>query len=132
MAKATRWAVEMAARKEWVVLYDEDFGRWFRDQEVGVQKEILVGVAVLRNRGPQLGRPYVDSINDSAIPNMKEMRLQYKGEPWRILVAFDPNRAAILLVGGCKTGKGNRWHSTHIPIADARIRRHIENLKKDK
>ena len=35
---------------------------------------------------------------------MKELRIQFRGDPWHILFAFDPNRAAILLVGGNKRG----------------------------
>jgi hypothetical protein len=48
--------------------------------------------------------------------------------PWRILFAFDPNRAAILLVGGNKRGD-KRWYKKHLPIADERFRRHLERLE---
>ncbi len=41
--------------------------------------------------------------------------------------AFDPSRAAILLVGGNKQGD-KRWYRKHLPIADARFRRHLEGL----
>jgi hypothetical protein len=58
---------------------------------------------------------------------MKELRVQFRGAPWRILFAFDPNRAAILLVGGNKRGK-KRWYEKHIAIADERFRRHLEGL----
>jgi hypothetical protein len=59
---------------------------------------------------------------------MKELRVQFRGEPWRILFAFDPDRAAILLVGGNKRGD-KRWYKKHLPIADARFRRHLERLE---
>jgi hypothetical protein len=58
---------------------------------------------------------------------MKELRVQYKGEPWRILFAFDLKRNAILLIGGNKTGKKD-WYKSHIPIADERFSRHLERL----
>jgi hypothetical protein len=45
-----------------------------------------------------------------------------------ILFALDPNRAAILLVGGNKRGD-KRWHKEHLPIGDARFRRHLERLE---
>lgn len=47
---------------------------------------------------------------------MKEIRIQYKGKPWRILFIFDPKRQAILLVGGNKTGN-KRWYKENIPLA---------------
>jgi hypothetical protein len=84
----------------------------------------------LRERGPQLGRPYVDTVEGSAFTNMKELRVQFRGDPWRILFAFDPRRSAILLVGGNKRGD-NRWYKKHLPIADERFRRHLERLERD-
>ena len=63
--------------------------------------------------------------------NMKELRVQCKGSPWRILFAFDPDRKAILLVGGDKTGD-ERFYKTNIPIADARFDKHLEELKEAK
>jgi hypothetical protein len=59
---------------------------------------------------------------------MKELRVQYKGDPWRILFAFDPVRRAILLVGGDKTGD-DRWYKKNIPLADARFDKHLEQVK---
>ncbi|WP_210420581.1 type II toxin-antitoxin system RelE/ParE family toxin [Aquisphaera giovannonii] len=47
---------------------------------------------------------------------------------WRILSAFDPNRTAILRIGGNKRGD-RRWYKTFIPIADERFRRHLERLE---
>jgi hypothetical protein len=62
---------------------------------------------------------------------MKELIVQYKGDPWRILFAFDPDRHAILLVGGDKTGD-NRWYKTNIPIADDRFQKHLAELDREK
>jgi len=55
--------------------------------------------------------------------------LQYQGDPWRILFAFDAKRSAILLVGGSKGGD-KRWYKTNIPIADARYTEHLKLLEK--
>ena len=90
--------------------------------------EILAHVALLRERGPQLGRPYVDTVEGSAFSNMKELRVQFRGEPWRILFAFDPARSAILLVGGSQRGD-KRWYKKHLIIPDDRFRRHLERLE---
>ena len=40
---------------------------------------------------------------------MRELRVQHRGKPYRILYAFDPRRCAILLIGGNKTGK-DQWY----------------------
>jgi hypothetical protein len=36
----------------------------------------------------------------------------------RILLAFDPRRTAILLVGGDKTNRWQVWYARMIPVAD--------------
>lgn len=54
----------------------------------------------------------------------------YKGDPWRILFAFDPERQAILLVGGNKTGN-KRWYKENIAIAERRYENYLEQLKEE-
>lgn len=110
------------------LLHDEDFALWLKTLPRPQIAAILKIAAYLREFGPTLGRPYVGKINGSEFSNMKELRVQIAGAPWRVLFAFDPNRTPILLVGGEKTGE-KRWYEKHIPIADARYRRHLEGLK---
>jgi hypothetical protein len=113
---------------DWKVFFDEEFQVWFEALEQGLRDEILVCVGLLKTFGPNLGRPRVDGIKGSAFSNMKELRVQYKGKPWRVLFAFDPKRNAILLVGGNKGGKKD-WYMAHVPIADERFSRHLERLE---
>ena len=61
---------------------------------------------------------------------MRELRTQHEGRPYRTLYAFDPRRAAILLIGGDKTGN-DRWYETHIPMADKLYDAHLDELKKE-
>ncbi len=61
---------------------------------------------------------------------MRELRIQHKGEPYRVLYAFDPNRAAILLVGGVKTGE-DRWYVKHVPLADKLYDAHLLDIAKE-
>jgi hypothetical protein len=112
---------------EWDVELDGDFAEWLAGLEVEVRNEIIAHANLLRERGPQLGRPYVDTLEDSEFANMKELRVQFRGDPWRILFAFDSRRVAILLVGGNKRGD-KRWYKKHLPIADERFRRHVQRL----
>ena len=61
---------------------------------------------------------------------MRELRIQHEGRPYRILYAFDPRRAAILLIGGDKTGN-DRWYGEYIPLADRIYDEHIAQLKQE-
>ena len=61
---------------------------------------------------------------------MRELRIQHQGEPYRILYAFEPRRAAILLIGGKKTGQ-NRWYEEFIPLADRLYDVHLEQLRRE-
>jgi hypothetical protein len=61
---------------------------------------------------------------------MKELRIQHRGRPYRVLFAFDPRRAAILLIGGNKAGKG-RWYEEFVPVADRLYDEHLETLRKE-
>lgn len=61
---------------------------------------------------------------------MRELRTQHSGRPLRTLYAFDPRRAAILLIGGDKTG-ADRWYDTYIPIADRLYDEHLDQLRKE-
>lgn len=54
----------------------------------------------------------------------------YKGEPYRILYTFDPRRAAILLLGGKKTGD-DRWYKSFVPLADKLYDEHLAQLEKE-
>lgn len=49
----------------------------------------------------------------------------------RILFAFDPERRAILLAAGDKTGNWSKWYKTNIPVADDQFDDHLRILKGD-
>jgi hypothetical protein len=61
---------------------------------------------------------------------MRELRVQHQGRPYRVLYAFDPRRAAILLIGGDKTGN-ERWYDEFIPVADRLYDAHLVTLKRE-
>jgi hypothetical protein len=60
--------------------------------------------------------------------NMKELRIQRAGRPYRVLYAFDPRRTAVLLIGGDKTGD-NRWYEKFVPQADKFFDAHLAELQ---
>lgn len=49
----------------------------------------------------------------------------------RVLFAFDPRRAALLLIGGDKT-ENPKWYEEFVPIADDLFDRHLEALEQEK
>jgi hypothetical protein len=61
---------------------------------------------------------------------MRELRIQHQGRPFRVLYAFDPSRAAVLLIGGDKTGEG-RWYEIFVPIADRIYDEHLADMEKE-
>jgi hypothetical protein len=76
-------------------------------------------IYALSRSGPALGRPLVDTITNSKIANLKELRPGSGGRSEvRILFVFDPWRSAILLVAGDKAGSWNRWYARMIPRAE--------------
>jgi hypothetical protein len=73
----------------------------------------------------------VEVITSSELPHMRELRVQSRGKPLRVLYAFDPRRVAILLLGGDKTGD-KRWYDRAVPEADRLYSEHIGALRKEK
>jgi len=94
-------------------------------------KVALAGhVELLKEIGPELGRPHADTLKGSRHANMKELRVQCAGGVWRLAFAFDPRRSAILLVGGDKAGVSEkRFYRTLIATADERLDDHLAALK---
>ena len=90
--------------------------------------DVVAVVGLLEERGPHLGAPHSSGINGSRHSHMRELRVQSGGRPIRIFYAFDPRRAAILLIGGDKTGN-NRFYEQFIPIADDLYDTYIGELK---
>jgi len=103
--------------KTWNVTYVGEFESWFKEQKDETQKDIYAYVLVLAQTGPHLGRPYVDSIKGSKFKNMKELRVQSQGNPYRLFFIFDPMRNAVLLIGGNKKGK-KKFYENMIRQAD--------------
>ncbi len=62
--------------------------------------------------------------------HMRELRVQSGGRPLRIFYAFDPRRAAILLIGGDKTGD-DRFYEKHVPLADDLYDTYLDELRKE-
>jgi hypothetical protein len=114
----------------WDVEYTDEFGLWWETLSEGEQDAIDVVVRLLEERGPQLGYPYGSDVRGSRHAHLRELRVQHRGDPYRILYAFDPRRTAILLVGGKKTGD-DRWYDEFVPLADRLYDEHLDELRRE-
>jgi hypothetical protein len=101
----------------WNIEFTHEFEEWWSGLGQAVQDAIDRSVDTLQEMGPALGRPHADSIKGSRHSQMKELRIQQGGKPYRVFFAFDPRRSAILLIGGCKAGD-KRFYDRMIPLAD--------------
>lgn len=105
-----------------------EFRRWLGG--VGGELDAKVNAAMLRiaAEGPTLGRPHVDVIHASRVHKLKEARID-RGT--RVLFAFDSNRNPVMLVGGDKTGKWNRWYPQKIRLAERLYLDHERSIGKE-
>ena len=115
--------------KHWEIIFHDDFLSEYRGLTVAVQNELVALAVNLSEKGPLLGRPQVDTLKGSRHANMKELRFDASGGVWRIAFAFDPERKAILLVAGNKSGVAQRkFYRDLVRVADARFDGHLKAL----
>ena len=115
----------------WSVEYTNEFGEWWDSLSVAEQESVAASVGLLERLGPDLPFPHSSGIEGSRHGHLRELRIQHRGRPFRILYAFDPGRTAVLLVGGDKSGK-DRWYDEFVPLADRLYDEHLAaRLKKD-
>jgi hypothetical protein len=112
----------------WTIKFEQEFDDEFEAMSAGWQDTLLAHLGVLEKIGPQLGRPLVDTLQDSAHPNMKELRFKHDGGVWRVAFAFDPERKGIVLVAGDKRGADQKkFYKQLIATADRRFTNHLNN-----
>ncbi len=108
------WEVELKAPVE----------QWQKSLNPAVEDRFRGAVARLAERGPQLGRPFGDSIKGSRHHNMKELRVGNV----RALYAFDSRRTAVILLAGDKTNDWKGWYKRNIPVADRMFEQHQRSI----
>jgi hypothetical protein len=112
---------------KWDVEASDEFVDWYNALDDDEGKSVDTAVDMLAEYGPSLGRPYADTLSESKYQNMKGLRVQHQGRPYRILFAFDPRRNAYLILGGDKTGK-NDWYEWAVPQADKLYTQHLKEI----
>lgn len=92
----------------WKVETTDEYDTWFLAQDENGQESIRMKVELLEEYGPNLPRPYADTLKGSSLSNLKELRAQTENHVFRVAFLFDKERKAILLIGGDKKGKNEK------------------------
>lgn len=106
----------------WQVYVANEVRDWLDALDAATHTRVVHAIDALADAGPALGRPLVDTIHGSALPNLKELR----PGTVRILFAFDPWRSSILLVAGDKAGRWSTWYQEALPLAEQRYERYLK------
>jgi hypothetical protein len=116
--------------EQWAVGFHEEFFAEFQGWSEQVQDALLTQASKLRLFGLRLDGPPWDTLKGSSFANMKELRFDAESGVWRVAFAFDPERKAILLCGGSKTGVSrDRFYEMLIRTADKRYTNHLARLE---
>ena len=114
----------------WDVEYTDEFEKWWGILSENEQKRIAYSVNLLSHAGPSLPYPHSTEVRGSKHGSMRELRSQCEGCPLRTFYAFAPKRAAILLIGGEKTGN-DRFYDEMIPIADKIYDNYLKEIQEE-
>ena len=106
------------------VEFTDEFEAWWNSLNPDEQESVDFSVRLLEEQGIHLKRPHADASN---FVNMRELRCQHEGRPYRVLYAFDPRRTAMLLIGGDKTGRPD-WYDEFVPRADKIYKQHLKEI----
>ncbi len=109
------------------VEFTGEFEAWWNRLTADEQESVAFSVRLLQEQGIHLKRPHADAIHGSKYSNMRELRCQHEGRPYRVLYAFDPRRTAMLLIGGDKTGNAV-WYEEFVPEADMIYAQHLKEI----
>ncbi len=105
---------------QWTLESTSEFQDWFAAQDNPVKEAVRAYAKLLLERGPELGRPYVDTLKGSSYPNLKELRVQARGRKYRIAFIFTGDRICLLLTGDMKGGsEDKRFYKKLIAQAEA-------------
>ena len=110
----------------WEIILVPEIHDWFMALDEISASLVRDSVELLAERGPSLGRPAVDRITGSELHNLKELRPGSAGKTEiRTLFIFDPQRQAVLLVAGDKSGNWARWYRDAVKLAEDRYARYL-------
>jgi hypothetical protein len=114
-----------------IVYATDEFAEWYDGLEERHRERVAAGVDLLEQTGIALGFPYSSAIEGSASA-LRELRIQSHGHAMRVFYAFDPQRDAVVLIGGDKTGVSDeRFYREYIRQAERILREYVAELKEE-
>ena len=118
----------------WNVDSSKEYDAWFKTLDEESQVAVLSRVLLLRQYGPQLPRPYADTLKGSKkYKNLKELRNQTEQHVLRVSYYFDTERNGFLLTGGDKKGKDqDKFYKDLITESEVIIERHEKELENER
>lgn len=117
--------------RTWNIKQTVEFQEWFDEADKKLKEAIIENVELLKQIGPQLGRPYADTIKGSSITNLKELRFDNGEKVIRVFYVFDPDRNGVLLIGGNKSSGGCKtFYKDMINQSEKIYTKYLEERKK--
>jgi hypothetical protein len=98
------------------VIATDEFVDWYSGLTEPDAEAVTRSVDLLQAVGTALPYPHSSAVRGSRYA-LRELRVQSGGRPLRVLYVFDPQRQAVLLIGGDKTGD-NLFYERMVPQAD--------------
>lgn len=95
--------------KTWDIITSDSYDAWYQEQREDDKAVIRARAFLLSEYGPNLGRPYADTLKGSKkLKNLKELRTQTEEHVFRVAYIFDPEQKGLLITGGDKKGKNEK------------------------
>jgi hypothetical protein len=101
-------------------------GTWLAGLTPTDRARIVPAIEALLEHGKDLGSKLAKPIKSSRHHEMRELRAVTGNI--RVLYGIDPNRRAVLLVGGDKTNNWRGWYDQNVPNADRAWDQHLRDL----
>lgn len=112
------------------VLVTTEFEAWWDGLSADAQEDVAFVVGLLEARGVGLGFPHSSAIRGSHM-RLRELRVRSGRQALRILYAFDPWRSAILLIGGSKSGREERFYAEMVPRAERLCQEYLTRRRRE-
>ena len=76
---------------EWDIEFTDEFGEWWDALTSGEQESVRASVKLLGDLGPRLPFPHSSGVTNSQRGNMRELRIQHAGRPYRVALCLRPS-----------------------------------------
>lgn len=112
----------------WEINITENFSRQYKKLSRIDRTEVASDIIVLRREGPFLTRPYADTLKNTKITNLKELRVSSKEHEIRVAFMFLPDQTGLLLCLDIKkSGTEKNFYTKLINQAEKEYKTYLEH-----